>query len=133
VSVESDRVKDKYFYISRGIELLAQGEVLESKLAVAAAEEREESKQVQQRSDHGAAIVSGSEPKDQPFIHRTGFGEGQVQAARLVAKILRGQTPRDLPVEDVTQVRLIINLKTAKALGLTIPPAVLARADEIIQ
>ena len=56
-----------------------------------------------------------------------------VQAARLVAKILRGQTPRDLPVEDVTQVRLIINLKTAKALGLTIPPAVLARADEVIQ
>jgi putative tryptophan/tyrosine transport system substrate-binding protein len=56
-----------------------------------------------------------------------------VQAARLVAKILRGQTPRDLPVEDVTQVRLIINLNTARAFGLTIPPAVLARADEVIQ
>jgi putative ABC transport system substrate-binding protein len=56
-----------------------------------------------------------------------------VQAARLVARVLRGAMPRDLPVEGVTQVRLIINLKTAKALGLTIPPAVLARADEVIQ
>jgi len=56
-----------------------------------------------------------------------------VQAARLVAKLLRGAMPGDLPVEGVNQVRLVINLKTAKALGLTIPPAALARADEIIQ
>ena len=54
-------------------ELLAQGEVLEGELAVAAAEEREEAKQVEQRGDHGAAIVSGSEPRDQPLVRRTGF------------------------------------------------------------
>jgi ABC-type uncharacterized transport system substrate-binding protein len=55
------------------------------------------------------------------------------QAARLVAKILRGSAPRDLPVEGITSVRLVISLKTAKALGLTIPQSVLLRADEVIQ
>ncbi len=54
-------------------ELLAQGGVLEGELAVAAAEERDESKQVDQRADHGTAIASGSEPRDQPLICRTGF------------------------------------------------------------
>jgi len=56
-----------------------------------------------------------------------------IQAARLVAKVLHGAMPRDLPVEGVTQVRLVINLRTAKAFRLTIPPSVLGRADEIIE
>src|SRR5215813_2947815 len=56
-----------------------------------------------------------------------------IQAARLVAKVLRSAMPRDLPVEGVTQVRLVINLRTAKAFRLTIPPSVLGRADEIIE
>lgn len=80
------------------------------------------------------ALLSATYAQNDFFM---AFGFDQIEqwrrAAVYVDRILKGARPADLPVEQLTKFRLVVNLKTAKALGVTIPPAVLLQADEIVR
>jgi ABC-type uncharacterized transport system substrate-binding protein len=86
--------------------------------------------------DHRIAAIIGFDEAAEAGV-LISYGERlmdhTLRLPRYVDRILRGAKPADLPVEQPDRFYLVINLKTAKALGLTIPPSVLARADHIIE
>jgi putative ABC transport system substrate-binding protein len=96
---------------------------------------------------HRAPIISGAARNNVPAVYwasalaRDGgllsYGPGQVDgwrgAASYVDRILRGAKPTDLPVQFPVKYEMVVNLKTAKALGLAVPPSIMLRADEVIE
>ena len=96
---------------------------------------------------HRAPIISAAARNNVPAVYPSSvfvkdggllsYGDDRVdlfrRAAAYVNRILRGEKPGDLPVQFPTKFEMVVNLKTAKALGLTVPPSIMLRADEVIE
>ena len=79
------------------------------------------------------SFVTANLPLGVLFAYAPSFAEGNRKAATYVAKLLKGMRPEGLPIEQPTKIALVINMKTAKVMGLTIPSSLLQRADHLIE
>ena len=77
--------------------------------------------------------MAGIRAGGRPVRYGPSFPECYHQVAALADKILKGAKPADLPIEQPTRFELVVNLKTAKAIGLTVPQSLLSRADQVIE
>ena len=84
--------------------------------------------------DVGPVLVGGTDEDDRPWLEEAAdVMDGIRHAGIYAAKILNGARPADLPIEQASKFVFVLNFKTAKALGIAVPPTLLAVADEVIE